>query len=184
MPIKKPQNTLNVTAGPLTQQLTWKPAMRKALPAWSKRICLCCCVQHRPHLLRTQGFDSSDCLPPLTGTSLQDTTSSEQISSTQAFQLYNPVVFISWLILLGLNGLPVGHSFQGWTTTSKSKSHRASSTSYPAPNLCFPFGPHKAYTLTTPLQQTLELFLQTHPTSFRDPHWQIPTSQELERLKV
>lgn len=60
-------------------------------------------------------------------------------------------MFISWLILLGLNGLPVGHSFQGWTTTCKITSHRASTkyTSYPAPNLCFPSGLHRACTSTT-----------------------------------
>lgn len=45
------RNSLDVTTRHLTQQLTWKPATRKALPAWSKRISLCCSVQRRPHLL-------------------------------------------------------------------------------------------------------------------------------------
>lgn len=58
--------------------------------------------------LASQDFDRSDSLSPLTGTRLQDTTSSEQ-----DFQLYNPIAFISWLILFRLNALPVGHSFQG-----------------------------------------------------------------------
>lgn len=41
-------------------------------------------------------------------------------------------------------------SFQGWTTTCKITSHRASTkyTSYPAPNLCFPSGLHRACTST------------------------------------
>lgn len=144
------RNSLDVTTRHLTQQLTWKPAMRKALPAWSKRISLCCSVQRRPHLLvRTATAAPAFLLSLRPGSKTQQAVS--RISSfSWAFQLYNAIVFISWLILFGLNGLPVGHSFQGWTTTCKSKSHRASTkcTSYPAPNLYFPFDFHKAYTLT------------------------------------
>lgn len=63
--------------------------------------------------LASQGFSSSDAFPLSLGPGSKTQQAVSRISSTQAFQLYNPIVFISWLILFRLNGLPVGHSFQG-----------------------------------------------------------------------
>lgn len=116
------RNSLKVTTQPLTQQLTWKPATRKVLPAWSKRISLCCSVQNRPHLLVRTSTAAAAFLLSL-GPGSKTHQAASRISSTQAFQLYNPIVFISWLIIFGLNGLPVGHSFQGWATTCLNQSH-------------------------------------------------------------
>lgn len=148
--MKKPQELSECHYWPLSQQLTWKAVMRRALPAWSKGISLCCSVQHTPHLFVRASTAATASLLSL-GPGSQTQQAESRIPSTHAFQLYKPIVFISWLILFGLNGLPVGHSFQGWTTTWKWMSHRASTkhTSDPAPDLCFPFGLHKASTLTT-----------------------------------
>lgn len=116
MPRKKPQELSECHSWPLTQQLTRIAVMSKALPAWSKRMSLCCTVQHTPHwLVRTSTAATVSLLSLGPGSQTQQAES--RIPSTWAFQIYKPIVFISWLILFGLNELPVGQSFQGWTTT-------------------------------------------------------------------